>query len=101
MRRFVTEGIAKLVGALLLVYSAPLESRASEKTLPQAAGAEQTMKRDERRSGSADGRVEKVPGGWRLKGDPRVYPFNPLAPADKEAPFPEALKKPGPKQQKQ
>ncbi len=59
------------------------------------------MKRDERRSGSADGRVEKVPGGWRLKGDPRVYPFNPLAPADKEAPFPEALKKPGPKQQKQ
>ncbi len=76
-----------LVGFVVGVACASVQSVACKAAeVPEAA----TMNSDKRSSG----RVEKVPGGWRLKGDVRVYPFNPLVPADKENPFPEKPKPP-------
>ena len=33
-------------------------------------------------------RVRKVPGGWKLPGDPTIYPYNPLVPPDMVDPVP-------------
>jgi hypothetical protein len=33
-------------------------------------------------------RVRKFPGGWKLPGDPTIYPYNPLLPPDMVDPVP-------------
>ena len=78
----------------LTLYSASLGSAAAELQDGPYARTGERMKREKRPDSHEGGRVEKVPGGWRLKGDERVYRFNPLVPADKEAPFPPDPKAP-------
>jgi hypothetical protein len=57
-----------------------------------SSGPEEFMVK--RSGGAADehnrkqSRVRKVPGGWKLPGDPTIYPYNPLVPPDMVDPVP-------------